>query len=174
MNQAPRGVPTHFHRRIHVRCAKAQIRAVVQVVAVGKSNIVQEANLGQRRMALYPGRHDWEAARTAAGLTSRSHDDMHAGEIETSLLLHLCPELVRDRYQDADHVADRPHLLMLGMRGYTASGVIGQPSLATADKGKTVLDSLTTSFAETLGILQHGAASTSAPHATTQDAESPP
>src|SRR5262249_1829381 len=44
------------------------------------SNIVQEANVGQRRMALYPGRHDWEAARTAAGLTSSSHADMHAGE----------------------------------------------------------------------------------------------
>jgi creatinine amidohydrolase len=99
---------------------------------------------------------------------------MHAGEIETSLLLHLCPELVHDGYQDADHLADRPHLLMLGMHGYTASGVIGQPSLATADKGKTVLDSLTTSFGETVRLLQNGAASTSASHATTQNAKSPP
>jgi len=31
------------------------------------SNIVQEANVGQRRMALYPGRHNWETARRAAG-----------------------------------------------------------------------------------------------------------
>jgi creatinine amidohydrolase len=131
------------------------------------SNIVQEATVDGPCMALFPGRHDWEAARQAAGLTSSSHDDMHAGEIETSLLLHVCPELVRDGYQDADHVADRSHLLILGMRGYTASGVIGQPSLATADKGKTVLDSLTTSFAETLRVLQHGAASTAGPHATT-------
>jgi len=99
---------------------------------------------------------------------------MHAGEIETSLLLHLCPDLVRDGYQHADHVADRPHLLTLGMRGYTASGVIGQPSPATADKGKAVLDSLTTSFGETLWVLQHDAASTPAPDATTQNAESPP
>jgi len=123
-------------------------------------NIVQEANVGHRRMALYPGRHDWETARQAAGLASSGHDDMHAGEIETSLLLHLCPELVRDGYQHADHFADRPHLLVLGMRGYTTSGVIGQPSLASAEKGKAVLDSLTASFAETLQVLQRGAAAT--------------
>jgi creatinine amidohydrolase len=124
------------------------------------ANVVQEANVRARRMALYPGREDWEEARRAAGLVSTGHDDMHAGEIETSLLLHLCPELVRDGYQRADHLADRPHLLVLGMRGYTASGVIGQPSLATAEKGKAVLDSLTAAFAETLQILRHGQAST--------------
>ncbi len=140
---------------------------MIPLMPVGKGNIVQEANVGQRRMALYPGRHDWETARQAAGLTSSSHDDMHAGEIETSLLLHLCPELVRDGHQDADYVAERPHLLVLGMRGYTTSGVIGQPSLATAQKGKAVLDSLTASFAETLQVLRHGATSTPAPQATT-------
>lgn len=118
------------------------------------ANVVQEANLGGRRMALYPGRHDWEEARRAAGLVSTGHDDMHAGEIETSLLLHVCPDLVRDGYQAADHLADRPHLLVLGMRGYTTSGVIGQPSSATADKGKAVLESLTASFADTLAVLR--------------------
>jgi creatinine amidohydrolase len=123
-------------------------------VPVGNSNVVQEANVGRRRMALYPGRHDWETARRAAGLTSNSHDDMHAGEIETSLLLHLHPNLVRPDAQRADHLVERPHLLMLGMREYTATGVIGQPSLATAAKGRAVLDSLTASFAETLEILR--------------------
>jgi creatinine amidohydrolase len=117
------------------------------------SNVVQEANVGRRRMALYPGRHDWDTARRAAGLTSSGHDDMHAGEIETSLLLHLCPDLVRDGYHTADHFTDRPHLLVAGMRGYTPSGVIGQPSAATPEKGKAVLDSLTTSFADTLEVL---------------------
>ncbi|SCL20309.1 creatinine amidohydrolase [Micromonospora pallida] len=118
------------------------------------SNIVQEANVGERRMALYPRRQDWETARQQAGLVSSSHDDMHAGEIETSLLLHLCPELVRDGYQNADHLAERPDLLVLGMRGYTDSGVIGQPSLATADKGKAVLESLTATFADVLAVLR--------------------
>ncbi|MFY1696895.1 MULTISPECIES: creatininase family protein [unclassified Solwaraspora] len=118
------------------------------------SNIVQEANTSGRRMALYPRRQDWETARQHAGLDSTSHDDMHAGEIETSLLLHLCPDLVRPGYQTADHLTERPDLLVLGMRGYTHTGVIGAPSAATATKGKAVLDSLTTTFATSLAILQ--------------------
>ena len=36
------------------------------------------------------------------------------------------------------------------MRGYTESGVIGRPSLATADKGWLLLDSLAESFTEHL------------------------
>jgi creatinine amidohydrolase len=126
------------------------------LVAVGKSNAVQEANAESRRMALYPGRDDWEVARKQAGLTSSSHDDMHAGEIETSLLLHVCPEVVGEGFASADHVTDRPDLLVLGMLGYTTSGVIGRPSQATAAKGKAVLESLTDSFRRTLSVLRNG------------------
>ncbi|MEU6706104.1 hypothetical protein [Streptomyces wuyuanensis] len=39
------------------------------------------------------------------------------------------------------------------MRAYTASGVIGFPSFATADKGKVVPASLTGSFASHLEAL---------------------
>ncbi len=117
------------------------------------SNIVQEANVDGPRMALFPRGQDWQAAREAAGLESSAHDDMHAGEIETSLLLHLCPELVRDGFETADHVADRPHLLVHGMAPYTESGVVGRPSLGTAAKGVAVLDALTAAFTETLGAL---------------------
>ncbi len=117
------------------------------------SNAVQESNVRDRRLTLFPGRHDWDAARAAAGLTSNGHDDMHAGELETSLLLHLRPELVRSGYEHADHFTERPHLLMLGMDGYTTSGVVGQPSLSTPAKGRAILDSLTTSFADTLALL---------------------
>lgn len=130
------------------------------------SNVVQEANVGGRRMALYPGRHDWDTARTAGGLASTAHDDMHAGEIETSLLLHVYPDVVRDGYQQGDHVVDRPHLLLLGMAGYTTSGVIGRPSLGNADKGGAVLGSLTATFADTLHALRHGSAS---PHGQAGD-----
>lgn len=118
------------------------------------SNVVQQANVGGPRIALFPGRQDWATAREVAGLTSTSTEDMHAGEIETSLLLHACPELVRDTYTDADHTAaDRPHLLVHGVRGYTETGVIGRPSLATPEKGKAVLDSLVTGFAAHLDAL---------------------
>lgn len=39
---------------------------------------------------------------------------------------------------------------------YTRSGVIGRPSLASAEKGKAVLASLVDSFASVLEILQGG------------------
>ncbi|MEU5159660.1 creatininase family protein [Streptomyces sp. NPDC020875] len=121
------------------------------------ANIVQEANTHPGpegpRMALFPRPEDWDAAREAAGLLTTAHEDMHAGEIETSLLLHLHPELVRDGYQDADHLADRPHLLVHGLRPYTPTGVVGRPSLATPAKGKTLLAALTTAFQDTLTAL---------------------
>jgi creatinine amidohydrolase len=79
---------------------------------------------------------------------------MHAGELETSILLHVSPELVRDGYHAADWVADdRRHLLTTGMSGYTKNGVIGRPSLASAEKGKALLASLVESFASVLEIL---------------------
>jgi creatinine amidohydrolase len=47
-------------------------------------------------MTLFPSRTDWAIARTAAGLVSTASEDMHAGELEVSLLLHGYPELVDD------------------------------------------------------------------------------
>jgi len=110
------------------------------------SNVVQQGNTAGPRMALFPTRTDWDTARRAAGMSTSAHEDMHAGELETSLLLHAHPDLVRDGYQNADHVAERPHLLVHGMREYTATGVIGRPSLATAEKGRIVLANLTEAF----------------------------
>jgi creatinine amidohydrolase len=118
------------------------------------SNIAQEANTQRRCLTLFPGRADWETARTHAGLTTSASEDMHGGEQETSLLLHAHPELVGDAYAERDHHAPhRPHLLITGIRGYSTTGIIGRPSQATAEKGAAILDSLTTSFADHLQIL---------------------
>lgn len=90
-------------------------------------------------------------------MVTSNHEDMHAGELETSILLHAHPELVRDGYQTTDWIADdRRHFLTTGMAGYTRSGVIGRPSLASAEKGKAVLASLVDSFAPVLEILKRG------------------
>jgi creatinine amidohydrolase len=118
------------------------------------SNIVQQASVAGPVMALFPGRDDWNRARADAGMVTGGHDDMHAGELETSVLLHLDERLVRPSYVDADcDVPDRTHLLSLGLRGYTTSGVIGRPSLASAEKGRRALDSLVGSFASYLAVL---------------------
>jgi creatinine amidohydrolase len=117
-------------------------------------NIAQEATVDGPRMALFPASADWAQARAAAGMTTNDHEDMHAGELETSILLHGCPELVRDGYETADHLADqRADLLTVGLEAYTTSGIIGQPSLASASKGKSAVGSLVESFAHCLNIL---------------------
>ena len=112
-------------------------------------------NAHGRKMALFPTGTDWADARRSAGLATSNHEDMHAGELETSILLHAHPELVRDGYQAADWtVDDRRYLLTTGMVKYTRNGVIGRPSLASAEKGKAVLASLVERFASVLEILQ--------------------
>jgi creatinine amidohydrolase len=116
-------------------------------------NVVQESNAAREsagrgvRMALFPAPEDWEAARERAGVDTSLLSDMHAGEIETSILLHCHPELVRPGHETTDFLADdRRHLLTLGMSAYTESGVIGRPSLASAEKGKQLLAALADSF----------------------------
>jgi len=119
------------------------------------ANIVQEGNAHGKRIALFPSGPDWADARQSGRLATSNHEDMHAGELEASILLHVNPELVRDGYQAADWTADdRRHLLTTGMSGYTQNGVIGRPSLASAEKGKALLASLVESFASVLEILR--------------------
>ncbi|MGW1071477.1 creatininase family protein [Streptomyces sp. NPDC002537] len=106
------------------------------------SNVVQELNVNGPRVALFPVSEDRAQARADAELESSGAEDMHGGEFEVSLLLHGAPHLVHDGIDADDHSAPkRPHLLTLGMAGYTTNGIIGQPSLATAAKGKALLDS---------------------------------
>lgn len=113
-------------------------------------NVVQESE----RMALFPGLDDWRDAHAAAGLQTPLDSDMHAGELETSILLAALPDVVRPGYAEADHLADdRRHLLTTGLRPYTESGVVGRPSAATAAKGRAVLAALVASFAAHLAVL---------------------
>jgi creatinine amidohydrolase len=114
-------------------------------------NVVQEAG---GRMALFPSVADWQAAHAAAGLRTSLDSDMHAGELETSILLHAHPTLVKPGYQAGDWLADdRNHLLTLGLTAYTSSGVVGRPSLASAEKGRGLLASLVDSFGGYLSVL---------------------
>ncbi len=119
------------------------------------SNIVQEG----RNLALFPGRDDWAFAREKAGIETSAYSDMHAGELETSILLHAHPDLIRPGYETSDHLAeDRRHMLTLGLAPYTSSGVIGLPSLASARKGELLLAGLTESFGDYLGLFGPGTA----------------
>jgi creatinine amidohydrolase len=117
-------------------------------------NVVQESSARGERIALFPAAEDWETARERARVDTSLLTDMHAGEIETSILLHTHPEMLRPGYETSDFIADdRRHLLSLGMSAYTDSGVIGRPSLGSAEKGKELLASLSDSFAACLSVL---------------------
>jgi creatinine amidohydrolase len=113
------------------------------------SNIVQESD----GLALFPGLADWTTARTAAGIETSADSDMHAGELEASILLHAHPDLVKPGYETSDHLADdRRHMLTLGLGPYTESGVVGRPSLASARKGEDLLAGLVESFGQYLEL----------------------
>jgi creatinine amidohydrolase len=108
-------------------------------------------------VAIFPDRLDWNQTRVAAGMTVLDgHEDMHAGELETSILLHAYPDVVRDSYRTIDHVDDdgHRHFLTTGLRAYTTSGVLGRPSHATADKGAKALAELTTVAARHVELLR--------------------
>lgn len=145
---------------IRASLARSGITALVLVNAHGGNyvlnNIAQEANVTGRNVVIYPGRDDWNNARLAAGMDTNSHDDMHGGELETSILLHAAPELVRPSFRDSDHHApDRQHLHLLGMSAYTSNGIIGRPSAANETKGKAALDALTRAFSDYIALLAH-------------------
>ncbi|GAB3714890.1 creatininase family protein [Nocardiopsis oceani] len=134
---------------------RAGTRKLVLVNGHGGNHVL--ANLVQASrgdMALFPGPHDWEAARKASGMNTTNDRDMHAGELETSVLLHVRPDLVRPGYEEADHLADRrDHMLTSGLARYTRSGVVGQPSRATAAEGRDLLAFLVKAFAGYLAVL---------------------
>jgi len=109
-------------------------------------NVVQEASLGPLPMVLFPTEPDWADARAAAGLSTTNDEDMHAGELETSILLATHPHLVTPPLVDQP-ATDRRRLLRRGLAPYTESGVVGRPSLASAEKGRALLAALVASFA---------------------------
>lgn len=120
------------------------------------TNVVQQANQPKTpiNVGLYPSREDWAEARTAARIHSSSHDDMHAGELETSILLATDPDYLREGWQTSDHTAtDRRYLTTIGIHAYTPTGVIGYPSQATETKGSQALDHLGRNAATLIGLL---------------------
>lgn len=80
----------------------------------------------------------------------------HACEMETSIMLHLCPERVKmrlakrdgprhtDPYRKADMQYGRPVYFVNEFHEVSKTGTIGQPELASAKKGKKFLDGIVT------------------------------
>ena len=115
-------------------------------------NLAQSINCERpRSLVILPLPEQWRDSMASAGIVGSRHDDMHAGEAETSLLLHLVPDKVRlDRARDELSSGDRSLLHFDGMAGITKSGVVGRPSLATAQKGKALLAALVRACAQSV------------------------
>jgi creatinine amidohydrolase len=119
--------------------SRAGIERLVLVNAHGGnyvlSNVAQQANVVRPTILLFPTSSDWAVARTAAACVTTVRDDMHAGEAETAMLLHLAPELVGDDWIGNDcEVPSRPHLTLLGVHGDSPTGISGSPSKATPER----------------------------------------
>jgi creatinine amidohydrolase len=79
---------------------------------------------------------------------------MHAGELETSILLAAYPHYLRDGWNSTDHSAtDRRYLTTVGIQAYTFTGVIGYPSRATEAKGQALLNHLGRHAADLINLL---------------------
>lgn len=67
--------------------------------------------------------------------------ELHAGESETSMILHIAPETVHmDRAVDFIPKEPRPYLSYGSIFRASPAGIWGHPSKATAEKGRRVLD----------------------------------
>ena len=77
----------------------------------------------------------------------RSYDDAHAGRSETSILLALDDARVRLDRAEAGATQPLPELLGAlrsgGVRSVSPNGVLGDPTGATAEEGRTLLDAMT-------------------------------
>ena len=103
---------------------------------------------------------DWEPRLDMAARGLREQEGgSHADEIETSMLLHIDRTSV-DMTRATKEFARRTEPFMLtrrpGMRGiYSETGVWGDPTRATAEKGRVVVDALTSQIVKEIESLRN-------------------
>jgi creatinine amidohydrolase len=71
--------------------------------------------------------------------------EIHAGEWETSVLMAIRPDLVKERREDikpdeSEFPLKQPDLTMWGMIHFSEHGALGYPSLASEEKGKAIVE----------------------------------
>jgi creatinine amidohydrolase len=92
----------------------------------------------------------FELTEEVAARYTADADDWHANEAETSQLLHLDPAQVRpDRVVDEED-RTRGRVLQYPMPPVTASGVVGTPSGASAERGEELFGMSVDALAELL------------------------
>ncbi|HMM40545.1 MAG TPA: creatininase family protein [Thermomicrobiales bacterium] len=86
---------------------------------------------------------DYVAALVKDVVETGPHANGHASEIGTSIMLHIAPELVvRDRMRDETPTNAVPYADIIqykGMKARSDTGVVGNPAVATAEKGAEIV-----------------------------------
>ena len=92
---------------------------------------------------------------------------IHAGESETSEMLHLRPDLVRMRLAAPGYTGDMVQILQqlreAGLRSITPNGVLGDPTCADGARGERYLEEQATDYREQIMAshdAEHSASST--------------
>ena len=80
-------------------------------------------------------------------------NDSHAGELETSMMLYLSPELVKGRAPEEYPKIPKPFSVKDKVK-YWPGGVWGNPKKASAEKGKKAIKLMTDKIAEILDRIE--------------------
>jgi creatinine amidohydrolase len=80
-------------------------------------------------------------------------NDSHAGELETSMMLYLSPELVKGRAAEEYPKIPKPFSVKDKVK-YWPGGVWGNPKKASAEKGKKAIKLMTDKIAEILDRIE--------------------
>lgn len=115
------------------------------ILLTGHSGGTHTATLldsGEELLHLFPDSNvavltEYMLAENAGRALVETKGDSHAGEIETSRILHSHPQLVKGR--GVAEFPDFPNgILVRDKRKYWPGGVWGNPSCATAEKGRQI------------------------------------
>jgi creatinine amidohydrolase len=95
----------------------------------------------------------YELIGREASEIAETKNDSHAGELETSLMLHLAPRLVKGRSKEEYPDFPRPLILKDKLK-YWPGAVWGDPGKATAEKGERLFNAMVEKLEEVAGRLE--------------------
>jgi len=82
------------------------------------------------------------ARESLRDILGESDSDLHAGELETSLILYLYPKLVKNIPQGYVPAVHRSCLSYLPLSVLAPQGIWGRPDLASAEKGRLAFEAM--------------------------------
>jgi len=80
----------------------------------------------------------------------------HGGEVETSIMLALAPQYVRMEEATAETPSFPPHLFGRDSRRFMKSGIIGDATKATHEKGEVILELFVKEISKVVWQLEQG------------------